>query len=108
MVLIIGGYAAGKRAYAREVLGYREEEFTCDPAVPAPVLYNLQDCTGLTVEDLSSREVVICNEVGCGLVPVDPVERARREEIGRLCIALAQRARRVIRVVCGIGTVIKG
>lgn len=51
---------------------------------------------------------MICNEVGCGLVPVDPAEREARERTGRLCIQLAQKADRVVRVVCGVGTAIKG
>lgn len=108
MILIIGGFAAGKRAYARDVLGYRESEFSRDPADGAPVLYDLQDLPDVTVEMLRGKEVVICNEVGCGLVPMDPAERERREQTGRLCIALAKEADRVIRVVCGVGTVIKG
>lgn len=108
MILIIGGLAAGKRAYARDVLGYPEEAFSADPASDAPVLCDLQQLSGLTADDLAHKEVILCNEVGCGLVPVDPAQRARREETGRLLIELARRAEKVIRVVCGIGTVIKG
>ena len=73
-----------------------------------PVLYDLQDLDNVSPEDLLQKEVVICNEVGCGLVPVDPAERERRERTGRLCIELAKQADRVIRVVCGVGTIIKG
>ena len=51
--------------------------------------------------------VIICDETGCGLVPVDAFERACREAVGRICTALADKAERVDRVICGIGTRIK-
>lgn len=108
MILIVGGFAAGKRAWAREALGYRETDFSRDPGDQKPVLYDLQDLPDARLEDLLQKEVVICNEVGCGLVPVDPAEREARERTGRLCIQLAQKADRVVRVVCGVGTAIKG
>lgn len=108
MILIVGGFAAGKRAWVKEALGYSDAAFSRNPTDSAPVLYDLQDLDNVSLEDLLQKEVVICNEVGCGLVPVDPAERERRERTGRLCIELARQADRVIRVVCGVGTVIKG
>ena len=59
-------------------------------------------------ENLSHRDVVIATEVGGGVVPMDPVERAAREAAGRLNCLLAQRAETVVRVFCGIPTVLKG
>ena len=47
------------------------------------------------------------DEVGCGVTPVDPRQRLAREQTGRLCAALAARAQKVVRVCCGIPTVIK-
>ena len=108
MILIVGGYAAGKRAYARDVLGYRDEDMSRDVRSPAPVLYGLEDAPDTPLAYLLRKDVVICQEVGAGLVPVDAGERARREAVGRLCIALSREADRVVRVVCGVGMVIKG
>lgn len=51
--------------------------------------------------------VIISDEIGCGVVPMDPEERRYREAVGRICTDLAKRADRVDRVVCGIGTTIK-
>ena len=51
--------------------------------------------------------MVVTNEIGCGLVPVDAEEREWREASGRVNCLLAERASRVIRVVCGIGLVLK-
>jgi adenosylcobinamide kinase/adenosylcobinamide-phosphate guanylyltransferase len=51
--------------------------------------------------------VIVSDEVGYGVVPVDSFERAWREKVGRVCTYLAANSTRVVRVVCGIGTVIK-
>ena len=51
--------------------------------------------------------IVICDEVGCGLVPMDPFLREYRDMVGHITCALAAKAQRVVRVYCGIGTVIK-
>jgi len=50
----------------------------------------------------------LCSEVGSGIIPTDRTERIAREATGRLCVLLAQRASCVVRMVCGVPTVIKG
>ena len=52
--------------------------------------------------------VLVTNELGCGVVPVDKFDREYREKTGRILCALAKEAEEVHRVFCGIGTVIKG
>ena len=51
--------------------------------------------------------VIICDEVGNGIVPLDSFEREYRERLGRLLCEIAAKAERVERVVCGIGQRIK-
>ncbi len=51
--------------------------------------------------------VIICDEIGNGIVPGDRFEREYRERTGRILIELAARAERVERVICGIGQRIK-
>ena len=51
--------------------------------------------------------VIVANEVGAGVVPVDADERAYREAVGRALCLIAQAAESVTRVVCGIGVRIK-
>ena len=51
--------------------------------------------------------ILVTDEVGYGVVPVDAFDRAYREAVGRVCTELAAFSTRVTRVVCGIGTVIK-
>ncbi|MCB6309192.1 bifunctional adenosylcobinamide kinase/adenosylcobinamide-phosphate guanylyltransferase [Mediterraneibacter glycyrrhizinilyticus] len=51
--------------------------------------------------------VIVCTEIGYGLVPVDAFDRAYRETVGRICTGLAGKAAAVDRIVCGIDTRIK-
>ena len=51
--------------------------------------------------------VIVANEVGAGVVPIDPAERAFREAVGRALCVVAQEAESVTRAVCGIGVRIK-
>lgn len=53
------------------------------------------------------RFVVISDEIGNGIVPVDAFERDYRERTGRMLIMLASQADEVVRVICGIGQKIK-
>ena len=51
--------------------------------------------------------ILICDEIGNGIVPVDAFERMYREQVGRILIEVAKRADRVERVICGLGQRIK-
>ena len=51
--------------------------------------------------------VIVANEVGAGVVPIEAQERAFREAVGRVLCVVAQEAQQVTRVVCGIGVRIK-
>ncbi len=113
LILIIGGFAAGKRDYAR-TLGYQDEDFTQEIEDEKPVLWGLQELVYQDPESamemlprLLKKQAVICDEVGCGVTPVDPRQRLAREQTGRLCAALAARAQKAVRVCFGIPTVIK-
>ena len=108
MILVIGGLGAGKRNFVAQVLGYGPEACSADPEDRTPVLYDLERCDPLpAVEDLLGREVVVCREVGCGVIPMDAQERNWREAVGRLCCALAAQAEAVYRVSCGLGIRLK-
>jgi adenosyl cobinamide kinase/adenosyl cobinamide phosphate guanylyltransferase len=115
VILVIGGIASGKRNYVKKELGFTDADMADGTLDGRPVLYNLQalvfkSCleADSLLPALLAKEVVICNEVGSGVVPIDKTERAAREATGRLCVALAERASKVVRLVCGIPTVLKG
>lgn len=114
MMLVIGATAAGKRDYVR-ALGYAEADIADGVLDARPVLDNLQNIVFADPEGsaalygaLLQKAVVICDEVGCGVIPADARARAAREATGRLCNRLAAAADTVVRVVCGIPAVIKG
>lgn len=69
-----------------------------------------EEALGRLIDEITGYEgalVVICDEIGNGVVPTDPIERTYREETGRALIALAARAERVERIVSGIAQQIK-
>ena len=114
MVLILGGVGAGKTAYARS-LGYTDADFTTDVSNEKPVLCHLEalvrrdpDAADALFLPLLQKELVLCCEVGSGVIPLDAHERAWREATGRLCCALAKEATAVVRVVCGVPIALKG
>ena len=51
--------------------------------------------------------VIISDEVGNGIVPIEIFEREYRERTGRMLVELAKKAEEVERVICGIGQKIK-
>lgn len=98
MILIIGGRGAGKREFAQKTLG----------CAPEKTLPNLQVREPLpSLEELLGYEAVICDEVGCGVVPLERRDRERREAIGRLCCQLAREAQAVYRLQCGLAMRLK-
>ena len=51
--------------------------------------------------------IIICDELGNGIVPIKKQERIWREQTGRLMIELAKQAERVERILCGLGQRLK-
>ncbi len=124
MRIITGGAFQGKRAFAEKL--YPGVEWTdggrcaLDEIRTCRAVYGFHEFVkrwleqGKNWEELASlmleenRDLIlICDEIGCGLVPVDAFEREYRESTGRVMNALAVQAERVDRVVCGIGRRIK-
>lgn len=51
--------------------------------------------------------VIVSDELGAGIVPMEPMDRAWREAHGRAMCLLTRQAQSLTRVVCGIGVRIK-
>ena len=100
MIFITGPLYSGKRTFAQNFPGRR----ICDVQDLAAGAKNLETLA----DELSAYDVVLATEVGGGVVPVDPQERASREAAGRLACLLAARAACVVQMFCGIPTVLKG
>jgi adenosyl cobinamide kinase/adenosyl cobinamide phosphate guanylyltransferase len=126
MWLISGGAYQGKLKYALERTGINESEATegkdcsLQELLEKPLVNHFhlwidrmlkeeQDINILLVRILARNPeiVIIVDELGCGVVPMNPYDRRYREMTGRICCKLAKEAEEVHRVICGIGTVIK-
>ncbi len=125
MVLIYGAAFSGKRDIARRF--YHIESFCDGSAVPfseimsATAVANYHDLIRRLLDAEESPQsftnrlisekpdtVILMNDVGSGIVPIDRQERLWREECGICSRIIAQNAHTVIRVVCGIPQVLKG
>ena len=132
MKLVIGGYAQGKLDY---ILKESNQEHYVIFDSKVPNAEQLQEIArqGKTVvinhfhhwgkERISQGEnmeeeifaflekspkcVIISDEIGNGIVPVNALEREYRERVGRILVKLAGQADEVVRVICGIGQKIK-
>lgn len=129
MKLVIGGYAQGKCSYVCEQWKIMKEN-VLDGELPENVKQEM--CSDVVVidhfqlwvkkrleeggnpeeevmsfVDNSPNCIIISDELGNGIVPIDPFERAYRERTGRILITLAKRADEVERVICGIGQKLK-
>lgn len=124
MEMIIGGVYQGKTEYARKQ--YPQLRWSDGGSVTEEELMNAQGVIGFQqyirselengkdVSDLAEKIicknpdiVLVSQEVGYGVVPVDAFDRKYREAVGRVCTKLAAYSHKVTRVICGIGTVIK-
>lgn len=127
MILITGGAFQGKRAYAMEHFQLTADDFvngadcTENDLFQAKAVTDFQEYvrrilkdggeTSTLAEKLYTENpdlIVITNELGSGVIPAESFDRQWREASGRAACDLARYAAEVHRVVCGIGTVIKG
>ncbi len=122
MILIIGGRAQGKLDWAKSRFSLTDADVARDfaGAAKAKALYGLHDAVAASLRAGRSPEdevnalvsanpdiIIICDEIGGGVVPIDPFEREWRERVGRICCELAKKAERVERVLCGIAMRLK-
>lgn len=122
---IIGGKAQGKLNYvlseerlSKEDVCYGEN---CDyNNIDKKILYNFHLlCKRLLKDNIKPEEyvkdlldnkkdlIIISDEVGYGIVPMEKDERIWREEVGRASIIIAKKSKIVKRIVAGLATIIK-
>lgn len=127
MRLLIGGYAQGKLRYALCRYDVKTDR-VWDSEIPGDiepqgglvVINHLHNWVKMRITQGGCPEeeilqfvernpdcVIISDEVGNGIVPIDAFEREYRERTGRILVELAARAEEVERVICGIGQKIK-
>jgi adenosyl cobinamide kinase/adenosyl cobinamide phosphate guanylyltransferase len=135
VIFIIGGENQGKLEYLFNISRFKKENVVDCLNVDGlkaeeilmsnkPVIYNFNNLIKelLVVYDdeekvkenikrmikENRKAVIISNEIGYGIVPIDKFERRYRELTGRICCEIAKESKEVHRVICGIGTIIKG
>ena len=123
MIMITGGAFQGKRSFAVQRFGIDISEIldggSCGLSeIPeARCVANYEQTVkrlisaGIDVTAFTEKlgcGIVIMNETGCGIIPLEKSEREWREMTGRAGCIIAERSETVYRVCCGIPTVIKG
>lgn len=119
MILIFGGAYNGKKEFARSKFGLKEEDiFLCKDEV---LRFDKKAICGLHIftkkcvlNDIDSVKVIkdniellkdkiiICDEIGSGIVPMTKEDRMWREENGRVLQYLCKNADEVYRVFFGL------
>lgn len=124
MKLIIGGAFQGKKAFAKKLCPdisfidgqtcAPEEIFTCEGIYHfheyiRNCLAKGMDCMQLGEEIIKQNPslVLVTNELGYGVVPIEAFDREYRERTGRVCTVLAAASDEVYRVICGVGVRIR-
>lgn len=119
MKLIIGGAYQGKREFAKEAYSLKDSDiYTCQgetidfsfPCVDKVEAFALA-CVRAGKEPLDvfrahrnewENAVLICEDIFCGVVPIDAELREWRQATGRLCQYLTKEAQQVSRIFCGL------
>ena len=126
MELYIGGTAQGKWTYVSQGRTFQADEVFDgetdeDKMMEHAVIWNHYHRwfwrvlrQGDNPEELTRKWLranpgvqIISDEVGNGMIPMDPGERQYRERLGRMLCELAQTADKVERILCGLGQRIK-
>lgn len=126
MILITGGAYQGKRAFAQQNYNIKSEdildcaECEIEKILSAGCVCNFHTAVRKMLEnginpleyaqkiiDRNNDIIIITNEIGCGIIPIEKSEREWREAVGKVCCILASNAESVIRVTCGIPLTIK-
>ena len=117
MRLVIGGAFQGKKAYVAEKYQLPNEKMTDGSAASYEEIFEwvkerLKE--GKKLESLEEELIdknpdiiLISNELGYGVVPIDKFDREYRETTGRVCTRLAKKSKSVVRIICGMECVLK-
>lgn len=120
MELIIGGAYQGKTNFVKTAFSLSNDDiFVCQEGEELDLhkkcLSHLEKWSAWCVKNGVSPEeeffkvvknpeekILISDDIFCGVVPLDPMERAFREAHGRLLLRISEKSEHVTRVFCGI------
>lgn len=126
MKMIIGGAYQGKKKYAIEKYNLFENELLNGEIMSIEndgnisCIYNFHklikrilnrpnfmEYINLIIEK-NPNLIIITDEIGNGIVPIDKEDRIWRETVGNVCCYIAKKSDIVTRIICGIPINIKG
>ena len=119
MNLIIGGAYQGKRAFAKDTFSLEEAQiYSCQGAeidFSFPCIDRLEEftlaCVRTGIDPIAyfrtheaqwQNATLICQDIFCGVVPIDATMRLWRHTTGLVCQYLARNADSVHRIYCGL------
>lgn len=112
MRFVTGGACQGKHAFVSEkfpqemCITIKEEQILENMSAGIDTILQLQK--EIVAAELPERQaIVIMNETGSGITPMELSQRKLRDEMGKIGCALAAEAEEVYRVIAGIGIQIK-
>lgn len=124
MILVLGGAYNGKLSYVKEKYNVTDNEiFFCSKTeldYSKKVICGLHKFTyelgkegknplGKLKENIKELEgkIIICDEISSGIVPLEKEHRIWRENTGKCLQYLSENSNKVVRIFCGIETVLK-
>ena len=121
MILIIGGAYQGKLDFAKEKFSLNDENiFFCndesinidfdkkiianiDKFILAMLKNNIEPIIYIKYNiDKFKNKIITCEDISCGIVPIDYEMRMLRESIGHCLSILSKNSDKVVRLFCGI------
>lgn len=127
MELYIGGYGQGKLEYVLKSSGCDRKNVVSKPQQilkyeqnETVIFYQFHKWFYEEIQKGNAPEeamkevinhyekiIIICNEVGNGIVPMNLADRQYRDRLGAYLCHMAQRAERVERIICQMGQRLK-
>ena len=101
---------AGMDSFAGEKSEAGMDDTAGNKPAKAFTAVNIEESAAAFIRKLYEKNpsvVIISNELGCGVVPVERFDRMWREMVGRMCVCAAGYSDEVVRVVCGLGMKLK-
>ncbi|MCM1024237.1 MAG: bifunctional adenosylcobinamide kinase/adenosylcobinamide-phosphate guanylyltransferase [Prevotella sp.] len=127
MIMITGGAFQGKKIFVKERFNFAENDILSGEKCGINDVFGAKCISDyhLLVKRLinekidvleftkslcekNSNIIIIINEIGCGIIPIEKDERIWREQVGRAGCIIAEKSSAVIRICCGIPMIIKG
>ncbi len=112
MILVIGGAYQGKKEYVAETFKDRfsnENIFFDFHKFVFDLVKTGIDPLEYVTTNLSEfkDKIIVCEDISCGIVPIDEVERRFREQLGRTLVYISKNSDEVHRVFVGLGVRLK-